>query len=400
MSLEGRRVVLGISGGIAAYKAIEVCRRLVDAGAHVQPVMTESATRFVGPTTFSALASEPVRMSLFDDAEVIPHTQLGQGADAMVIAPATARLIGSYAAGISDDLLTATLLATEAPVVLCPAMHTEMWEHAAVQANIATLEERGVIIVPPEDGRLAGGDIGRGRLAAPVDIVAAVDALFSVPSLAGVHVVVSAGGTREPIDPVRYIANRSTGKQGHALAAQARARGAQVTLVSSSSLPAPHGVHVVEVETAREMHDAVMAVAEHADVVIMAAAVADFRPLDVAESKLKKASGPPEFVLEPTIDILAALGKHRPSTQVLVGFAAETDDLVANARRKLTDKNADMIVANDVSEVGAGFANDTNHVVIVTADEAIDIPLTSKHSVAAEVLDRVGHCLVAKRAEP
>ncbi|HKE72023.1 MAG TPA: bifunctional phosphopantothenoylcysteine decarboxylase/phosphopantothenate--cysteine ligase CoaBC, partial [Acidimicrobiales bacterium] len=224
--LEGRRVVLGVSGGIAAYKAIDVCRRLVDRGAHVVPVLTRGATRFVGVTTFSALASEPAHTSLFDDADPIPHTRLGQGADLVVVAPATARLIGSYAAGISSDLLTATLLATEAPVVLCPAMHTEMWQHPAVQDNLATLARRGVHVVPPEEGRLAGGDVGAGRLAAPATIVDACDdVLGRALDLAGLHVVVTAGGTREPIDPVRFVGNRSSGKQGHALAAEAAARG-------------------------------------------------------------------------------------------------------------------------------------------------------------------------------
>jgi phosphopantothenoylcysteine decarboxylase/phosphopantothenate--cysteine ligase len=398
MSLHGRRVVLGVSGGIAAYKAIEVCRRLVDAGAHVQPVLTEAATRFVGATTFSALASEPARVSLFDDDDVIPHTTLGQGADVVVVAPATARLIGSYAAGISDDLLTATLLATEAPVVLCPAMHTEMWEHPAVQANLATLSARGVIVVPPEDGRLAGGDIGRGRLAVPADIVAAIEQVFAHGALSGLRVVVSAGGTREPIDPVRYIGNRSSGRQGHALAARAAALGAQVTLISSSALSVPRGVAFVAVETAREMHDAVVAAAADADVVIMAAAVADFRPVETAPTKLKKTDGAPEIVLEPTDDILAALGARRGPTQVLVGFAAETDNVIANARRKLETKKADIIVANDVSEPGAGFAHETNHVVIVTADDEVDVPLTTKDAVAGEVLARVVHCLAAKKA--
>ncbi len=398
MSLDGRRVVLGVSGGIAAYKAIEICRRLVDAGAHVQPVLTEAATRFVGATTFSALASEPARVSLFDDDDVIPHTTLGQGADVVVVAPATARLIGSYAAGISDDLLTATLLATRAPVVLCPAMHTEMWEHPAVQANLATLGARGVIIVPPEEGRLAGGDVGHGRLAVPADVVAAIEQVFAPGVLSGVRVVVSAGGTREPIDPVRYIGNRSTGRQGHALASHAAALGAQVTLISSSALGAPRGVALVAVETAREMHDAVVAAAADADVVIMAAAVADFRPVETARTKLKKAAGAPEIVLEPTDDTLAALGASRRPTQVLVGFAAETDDMIANARGKLEAKNVDIIVANDVGEPGAGFAHETNHVVIVTADAEVDVPLTTKDAVAGEVLARVMHCLAAKRA--
>jgi phosphopantothenoylcysteine decarboxylase / phosphopantothenate---cysteine ligase len=389
--LDGRRVVLGVSGGIAAYKAIEVCRRLVDAGAHVVPIMTRGATRFVGETTFSALASERVRTSLYDDPDPIPHTHLGQSADVVVVAPATAKVIGAYAAGISDDLLTATLLATEAPVVVCPAMHTEMWRHPAVQDNIATLARRGVHIVGPETGRLAGGDSGEGRLASPEAIVAGVeDALGAARDLAGLHVVVTAGGTREPIDPVRFVGNRSSGKQGHALAAEAAARGAKVTLVTTVSLPAPAGADVVRVETAAQMDEAVQAVASGADVVVMAAAVADFRPVRVAERKIKKAGGVPEMVLEPTADILAGLGARKPPGQTLVGFAAETDRVRQNASSKLVAKGADLIVANDVTAPGAGFEHDTNHVVILNADGTErDVPLADKRAVARAVFDAV-----------
>ncbi|HLM28892.1 MAG TPA: bifunctional phosphopantothenoylcysteine decarboxylase/phosphopantothenate--cysteine ligase CoaBC, partial [Acidimicrobiales bacterium] len=301
--LEGRRIVLGVSGGIAAYKAIEVCRRLVDRGAHVVPVLTRGAIRFVGEATFSALASERAHTSLFHDDDPIPHTRIGQSADAVVVAPATARVIGSYAAGISNDLLTATLLATEAPVIVAPAMHTEMWEHPAVQDNLATLARRGVHVVPPEEGRLAGGDVGKGRLASPETIVAAIEvALLEGHDLAGLHVLITAGGTREPIDPVRYVGNRSSGKQGHALAAEAAQRGAKVTLVTTVGLPTPPAADVVRVETAGEMEQAVQAAETSADVVVMAAAVADFRPAHVAPRKLKKQSGVPEIVLEPTPD--------------------------------------------------------------------------------------------------
>ncbi len=389
--LDGRRVVLGVSGGIAAYKAIEVCRRLVDAGAHVVPVMTRGATRFVGETTFSALASERVRTSLYDDPDPIPHTHLGQSADVVVVAPATAKVIGAYAAGISGDLLTATLLATEAPVVVCPAMHTEMWRHPAVQDNIATLARRGVHIVGPEVGRLAGGDSGEGRLASPEAIVAGVeDALGATRDLAGLHVVVTAGGTREPIDPVRFVGNRSSGKQGHALAAEAAARGAKVTLVTTVALPAPAAADVVRVETAAQMDDAVRAVASGADVVVMAAAVADFRPAQVAERKIKKAGGVPEIVLEPTVDILAGLGARKHPGQTLVGFAAETDLVRQNASSKLVAKGADLIVANDVTAPGAGFEHDTNHVVILNADGTErDVPLADKRAVARAVFDAV-----------
>ncbi|MGB8860115.1 MAG: bifunctional phosphopantothenoylcysteine decarboxylase/phosphopantothenate--cysteine ligase CoaBC, partial [Ilumatobacteraceae bacterium] len=272
--IAGKRIVLGVTGGIAAYKAVEVCRRLVDAGAHVVPVMTAGAEHFLGRTTLSALASEPVQTSLWDESNPIPHTRLGQDADLVLVAPATARLLAAYAAGLSTDLLTNTLLATRAPVMVCPAMHTEMWEHPAVQANVAILRGRGVHIVEPEPGRLAGGDVGTGRLAAPEHIVAAVEHLFSAGDLAGLAVVVSAGGTREPIDSVRVIANRSSGKQGYALAAEAVARGAVVTLVSTVDLPVPTGVAVVSVETAAQMEAALTELAPAADVVVMAAAVA------------------------------------------------------------------------------------------------------------------------------
>jgi phosphopantothenoylcysteine decarboxylase / phosphopantothenate---cysteine ligase len=389
--LEGRRVVLGVSGGIAAYKAVDVCRRLVDRGAHVVPVLTRGATRFVGATTFSALASERAHTSLFDDADPIPHTRLGQTADLVVVVPATARVIGTYAAGIANDLLTATLLATEAPVVVCPAMHTEMWEHPAVQDNLATLARRGVRIVAPEEGRLAGGDVGKGRLAAPETIVAACEAaLGQTHDLAGLHVVVTAGGTREPIDPVRFVGNRSSGKQGHALAAEAAARGAKVTLVTTVGLPVPPGADVVRVETAAEMEAAVGEAAGSADVVVMAAAVADFRPAHVADRKIKKQGGVPEIVLEPTVDILARLGSRKRPGQTLVGFAAETDQVRQNAAAKLAAKGADLIVANDVLAPGAGFEHDTNQVVILDADGTErEVPLADKRAIARAVFTAV-----------
>jgi phosphopantothenoylcysteine decarboxylase/phosphopantothenate--cysteine ligase len=310
-------VVLGVSAGIAAYKAVEVCRRLVDAGVHVAPVLTERATRFVGQATFDALGSEPSQRTLWDEASPIPHTRLGQRADLVVVAPATADLLARYAGGFADDLLTATLVATGAPVVVCPAMHTEMWEHPAVQHNLAVLRSRGVTVVPPEDGRLAGGDSGSGRLADPSVIVDAVLARLNArpaagkADLAGLRVVVSAGGTREPIDPVRFITNRSSGKQGHAVAAAARRRGADVVLVTTSQQPVPDGVVVERVETAAEMETAVLSRASDAHVVVMAAAVADFRPKVATGTKLHKADGVPDLVLEATPDILAELGRAR-----------------------------------------------------------------------------------------
>ena len=393
-AIAGKRIVLGVSGGIAAYKAVEVCRRLVDGGAHVIPVLTKGATRFVGRATFDALASEPVQMSLFDEDDPIPHTTLGQTADCVLVAPATARVIGAYAAGISSDLLTATLIATRAPVVICPAMHNEMWEHPAVIDNIATLVERGVHIVGPESGRLAGGDEGAGRLSSPVDIVAAVGRILDAggqrPDMAGLSVVVTTGGTREPIDLVRYVGNRSSGKQGYAFAHEAAGRGAKVTIVSTVDRSGPLGAIVVIVETAEEMAAAAAAAAAAADVVIMAAAVADFRPVDPAGVKLKKRDGVPVIHLEPTPDILASLAASKPEGQILVGFAAETCDVAGNAAAKLDGKGADYIVANDVTAENAGFAHDTNEVLVLASDGRIHpVGLRSKRLVAQAVLDLV-----------
>jgi phosphopantothenoylcysteine decarboxylase / phosphopantothenate---cysteine ligase len=430
--LAGRRIVLGVCGGIAAYKAIEVCRRLVDAGAHVTPVLTRGATRFVGEVTFSALASEKVQSSLWDEESPIPHTRLGQGADLVLVCPATARLLSDLRTGRSADLLSATLLATRAPVVVCPAMHTEMWEHPAVQDNLAELARRGVHIVEPESGRLAGGDVGAGRLSSPESIVAAVEAVFQGPSgplsgkaqgpsgplsgtaqgpsgplsgtaqgpsgplsgtahakdLAGLRVLVTAGGTREALDPVRFLGNRSSGKQGIAIAHEAVARGAEVVLVSTVPAVVPAGVEVVRVESAAQMEAAVASHGDGADVVVMAAAVADFRPSTVAVTKIKKDGGVPTVTLEPTPDILAGLGARKGPGQVLVGFAAETHDLRANAVAKLTRKGADLIVANDVSQPHVGFEHDTNQVVILGADGSeVEVPLTDKRRVAAAVLD-------------
>ncbi len=398
--------MLGVCGGIAAYKAVEVCRRLVDAGAFVSPVMTRGATRFVGPATFSALASERVRTSLWEEAEPIPHTFLGRNADLIVVAPATARLIGAYAAGISSDLMTATLLATRAPVLLCPAMHTEMWEHPAVVDNMATLRRRGVHVVGPGTGRLAGGDTGAGRLAEPEEIVAAAAAVLAAggagagASLEGVTAVVTAGGTREPLDPVRFLGNRSSGKQGYAVAAELARRGATVTLVSASALAVPPGVKVVEVETAAQMDQAVSA-RSGADVIVMAAAVADFRPTAVAPTKIKRSNGVPEVALEPTPDILAGVAARRRPGQVIVGFAAETvssaehpgagrEELARVARDKLAAKGVDLLVANDVAAPGVGFTYDTNEVLIVDAAGArVDVPLATKEEVARAVVDAI-----------
>ncbi|HSP03713.1 MAG TPA: bifunctional phosphopantothenoylcysteine decarboxylase/phosphopantothenate--cysteine ligase CoaBC [Acidimicrobiales bacterium] len=396
--LAGKHIVLGVTGGIAAYKAVEVCRRLVDAGAHVTPIMTEGARHFVGETTLSTLASETVRTSLWEidhgaDGSPITHTRLGQTADLVIVAPATARVISDLRTGRSADLLSATLIATTAPVLLAPAMHTEMWEHPAVRENLEVLATRGVHVVPPEEGRLAGGDSGAGRLADPATIVEAAEKVLAGSGadadLAGLAVLVTAGGTREPIDPVRFIGNRSSGKQGHAIAEEAAARGARVTLVTTVDRPASAGVEIVRVDTADEMHAAVAERASSSDVVVMAAAVADFKPAAPADRKIKKAGGTPEVVLEPTVDILASLGASKPAGQTLVGFAAETDDLRANAQAKLAAKGADLIVANDVSAPGAGFEHDTNEVVLLSAGGATEVPQADKRQIARAVLDAV-----------
>lgn len=403
-TLVGRRVVLGVCGGIAAYKAVHLCRLLVDAGAHVSVVMTEGATNFVGETTFSALSSEPVRRSLFSDSgAAIPHTQLGQNADLVVVAPATARLLSAYAAGYSHDLLTNVLIATRAPVVLAPAMHTEMWEHPAVQDNVSLLERRGVHLVGPASGHLAGGDVGPGRLAEPEEILARVEAVAGgvVRDLEGLRILVTAGGTREPIDPVRYIGNRSSGKQGHALADAAAARGASVTLVTTVDRPVAPGVERVAVDTAASMHEAVSAIAPSMDVVVMAAAVADFTVGAVAEHKLKKTEGVPSIALEPTVDILAGLGASKPGGQTLVGFAAETRSVAEHGRAKLEAKGADLLVANDVSAPHAGFEHDTNEVLILSRRGEQGAGPGTKLEIAHAVLDAVvSERLAASEIEP
>ncbi len=387
--ISGKKVVLGITGGIAAYKSVEVVRRLVEGGAHVAPIMTSGAKRFIGEVTLSALASEPVKSSLWDEDDPIPHTTLGQEADVILVAPATARLIGTYAAGISNDLLTATLLASRAPVILCPAMHTEMWEHPAVQENIRTLQNRGVTIVAPEDGKLAGGDEGKGRLASPSAIVSAVEQALTLDDLAEFKILITAGGTREQIDPVRFITNKSTGKQGYALAEAAVARGATVTLVTTVDREAPIGVEIQHAESASDLRSAVMSCADNYDVIIMAAAVADFQPSLPADRKLKKSQQITNLEIEPTHDFLIDLGKGKSSNQIIVGFAAETEELEKNAKEKLQRKNLDLIVANDVSAPDTGFAHDTNEVLLITGEGKTNVSLASKRVVADKILDAV-----------
>jgi len=393
--------VLGVAGGIAAYKAVEVCRRLTDAGCEVAPVLTQAATAFVTPLTFTALAAQPARTSLFGDADdPIPHTRLGRWADVVVVAPATADLLARYAAGMANDLLTATLLATTAKVVVCPAMHTEMWEHASVQDNLEVLRRRGVLVVEPDVGRLAGGDEGAGRLADPERITSAVLAALESHDgpLSGRTVVVTAGGTREPIDPVRVLTNRSSGRQGHAIAEVAARRGAKVVLVTASPLSLDASIDALverrDVETARHMCDAVLEVASDADVVVMAAAVSDFRPVEGRASKLRRDDGVPTIKLEATDDVLAAVMARRRPGQVVVGFAAETSDAVARGREKLARKGCDLLVVNDVSQPGAGFDHDTNEVVILGDDGSeVHVGLTTKQEVASALLDSVGRRL-------
>jgi len=390
------RVVLGVSGGIAAYKAIEVLRRLRDAGYHVAPILTPDATRFVGPLTFSALASEPARVGIYDDPRMpIPHTALGQSADLIVVAPATAHLIARYAAGLADDLLTATLMATASPVLLCPAMHTEMWEQPVVQENLATLRRRGVLVLEPERGHLAGGDEGNGRLADPATIVALVERIVAGyrGPLTGHRVLVTAGGTREPIDPVRVLTNRSSGRQGYAIAEVAARLGAAVTLVTTTDLPlaldVARRIDVVEVVTAAEMRAQTVLVAAVSDVVVMAAAVADFT-MDPAANKLKKVDGPPHLDLVATPDILLELVASRHDAQVIVGFAAETTDVVSNAQEKFARKGVDLLVVNDVMTPGAGFESRTNEVrILMRGRDPEVISMRAKEDVALEVLTRV-----------
>ena len=385
----GKRIVLGVTGGIAAYKAVEISRRLVDAGAHVSPIMTNAAKKFIGEVTLSALASEPVKSSLWNEEDPIPHTTLGQEADLVLIVPATAKLIGTYAAGISNDLLMATLLATRAPVLICPAMHTEMWEHPAVQENLETLVRRGVRIVEPEDGTLAGGDVGKGRLAGIEKILDSAESVLAKNDLAGLKFLITAGGTREPIDPVRYIANRSTGKQGYALAKAAKIRGAEVTLVTSMEMEAPPDTKVLCSETASEMQGVVMEEGLKADVVIMAAAVADYRPSEMLDQKIKKTELLNAIDLVATHDFLVDLGNSKRTDQTIVGFAAETENLEENALSKLVRKNLDLIVANDVSRPGVGFAHDTNEVVIIGERTKWSLPLATKRIIADGILDAI-----------
>jgi phosphopantothenoylcysteine decarboxylase/phosphopantothenate--cysteine ligase len=382
-------VLLGVSGGIAAYKAALVARLLKAAGADVTVVMTEAATRFIGPDTFAALTGKPAHTSLWDRPGEVLHVRLAREADVAVVAPATANVLAKLAHGHADDLLSATLLEATCPLVIAPAMHSGMWEHPATRANVETLRDRGVLSVGPATGPLAHGDEGIGRLAEPEDIVASLRGVLAPQDLAGRRLLVTSGPTHEPIDPVRFVGNRSTGKMGAALAAEALGRGAAVTVVLGPGASVPEGVEVVPVQTAEEMRDAVLARFDEADAVVMAAAVADFRPKAIADRKLKKDAGVPELILEPTPDILGELGERR-TEQVLVGFAAETEDLEQAGRRKLGSKHLDLVVVNLVGREGTGFGTDTNEAMLLAAT-GDDVPLRrwTKRELAEVVVDRV-----------
>ncbi len=365
-------MLLGVSGGIAAYKACTLVRLLRESGHDVRVVPTEAALKFVGAPTWEALSGHPVSTSVWSDVATVGHVELGRWADVVIIAPATADILARAAAGVADDLLTTSLLTTTAPVLMSPAMHTEMWQHAATQANVATLRSRGVSILEPASGRLTGSDTGPGRLPEPAEIMAAGLALLTPADLAGHHVVVSAGGTREPWDPVRYLSNRSSGRQGVALAERARDRGARVTLVAAHlEVPAPSDIDVVEVTTALELQQVMLDLSKECSIVVMAAAVSDFRPAEYRSTKIKKDAGEQaEIILEKNPDVLVDLVSNRRPGQVIVGFAAETGsadaDVLALGRVKLESKGCDVLVVNDVSG-NQVFGQPTNEVVILTA---------------------------------
>ncbi|MDC7339973.1 bifunctional phosphopantothenoylcysteine decarboxylase/phosphopantothenate--cysteine ligase CoaBC [Streptomyces lydicus] len=403
---ERPRVVLGVSGGIAAYKACELLRRLTESGHDVRVVPTASALHFVGEATWSALSGNPATTEVWESVHEVPHVRIGQAADLVVVAPATADMLAKAAHGLADDLLTNTLLTARCPVIFAPAMHTEMWENPATQENVATLRRRGALVIEPAVGRLTGVDTGKGRFPDPVEIFELCRRVLArgerggfEPDLSGRRVVVTAGGTREPLDPVRYLGNRSSGKQGYALAATAAARGAQVTLIAGNTeLPDPAGVDVIPVGTARQLREAVLKAAADADAVVMAAAVADFRPAVYATGKIKKVEGrePEPIGLVRNPDILAELSADRARPgQVVVGFAAETDDVLANGRAKLARKGCDLLVVNEVGEDKA-FGSAENEAVVLASDGSeTPVPYGPKDALA----DRVWDLVVPRLAE-
>lgn len=386
-------VVLGVTGGIAVYKACELLRLLQKRGIDVFVVMTQNACRFVAPLTFETLSGHPVAVDTFDRPQTweVEHIALAKRADLFLIAPATANIMGKMACGIADDMLSTTVMATRAPVLVAPAMNTGMWENAAVQQNIKTLRARGVEIVAPVSGHLACGDSGAGKLE-DVAVIAerACELLFVKKDMEGLRVMVTAGPSREALDPVRYISNRSSGKMGYAIAQAAQKRGAEVTLLSGPvAIEAPQGVKLVPFTTTQELLDRASELAQEQDLLIQAAAPADYRAKEIAPQKIKKQGGEPmTFTLVENPDVAATLGKAKRSGQVFVGFAAETNDVLAHARDKLACKNLDMIVANDVTRPGAGFDVDTNIVTLITKDGQEALPMMSKAEVAQRILDR------------
>jgi phosphopantothenoylcysteine decarboxylase/phosphopantothenate--cysteine ligase len=393
-----------VTGGIGAYKAVEIARGLQQSGHEVVAIMTEAATRFVGPLTFEAITRRRVITDQFEPGANadIAHISLASTIDLLLVAPATANIMARFAAGLADDFLTSLYLATRAPVLIAPSMNTNMWDHEAVQRNLERLRARGVHVIEPTEGFLACGWTGKGRLAEPENVVRAADALLGrSKSLAGRRILITAGPTFEDLDPVRYIGNRSSGRMGFALAAEATGRGAEVYLVAGPTLLAPPPVaELVRVRSADEMHQQVLARAGNSDAIIMAAAVADYAPEQPSSEKVAKAAGPLHLTLRRTPDILGELGRLRSdgklSGGVLVGFAAETAELIPRARAKRSTKNVDLIVANDVSQPGAGFDVETNQVTLVAADGEEALPLLSKHEVARKVLDRVEGLLARK----
>lgn len=400
------KVVLGVSGGIAAYKACELLRRLTESGHEVRVVPTAASLNFVGEATWAALSGNPAGTEVWETVHEVPHVRIGQAADLVVVAPATADMLAKAAHGLADDLLTNTLLTARCPVVFAPAMHTEMWEHPATQENVATLRRRGAVVIEPAVGRLTGKDTGKGRLPDPEEIYEVCRRVLArgvaEPDLAGRHVVISAGGTREPLDPVRFLGNRSSGKQGYALARTAVARGARVTLVAANTaLADPAGADVVRVGTAVQLREAVLKAAADADAVVMAAAVADFRPAEYAGGKIKKKDGqePAPVALVRNPDVLAEISADRAREgQVVVGFAAETDDVLANGRAKLLRKGCDLLVVNEVGE-SKTFGSEENEAVILASDGGeTQVPYGPKEALAEAIWDQVTSRLAPRRA--
>lgn len=384
--LTRRRVLLAVTGGVAAYKSAYLARRLVQAGAEVRVALSDAAQQFIGGQTFGAITGHPPYLGLFGQDDVSPHTELARWAEIVIVAPATAATLSRAANGLSDDLISATLLATQRPILFAPAMHTEMWENAATQRNVATLQQDGHYFIGPNTGDLAGGDIGMGRVSEPDEIVATLETILGRVG-EGATVLVTAGGTREPLDPVRYLGNRSSGKMGHAIADEAARRGYQVTLVTTSAIPVSPSVKVVMVESAEEMKEAVDSVG--AEIAVMAAAVADFRPARASADKLSRSAGLDNIALEPTPDILASVVAREPRPFV-VGFAAETGGL-DRAIAKAKEKQVDLLVYNNVTEDGSGFGTDTNRVVLIDRDGSTEeIPQMPKTEVAARLWDRIG----------